>query len=156
MSIDNFISHINTIKWFSHCGEDINDYIIVHSIFSAYDTHNAQMLAVWEPEIFALENKAIAAITDVKIDCIFELISNTIQNALWDGYCCFIERCRLEKEAGLEREILDCVKRDISWAAIEIQIGQRGFFHDLLRIYEQGRWPCSYRGEYPRGKFIVM
>lgn len=151
-----FLARINKIKWFLKCGNAANDYVVISSIFDVYDNHNAKMLITWEPEICALENEAKEIITDEKIDYIFDTVSNTIQNALWNGYCNFIERRRLENETGLEREILACVKRDISWAAIELQIGQRGFFNDLLGIYEQGRWPCSYEGIYSNGKFVVM
>jgi hypothetical protein len=151
-----FIFRINEINWFSRCGTDEKEYNVVTSIFEAFDNYNLKMIDVWEPQICILENQAIEAITDENIDHIFETISSAIQNALWNGYCNFISRCQLENESGLENEILDCVKRDMSWAAIEVQLEQKGFFNDLLNIYEQGRWPCSYDGVYPHGKFVVM
>ena len=155
-NIHGFISRINEIKWFSRCGTAEKRYIVVTSIFEAYDSYNSKMLTVWEPKICALETQAIEIIMDEKIDYIFESVSSDIQNSLWNGYCNFIKRCQLENEGGLESEIMDCVKRDMSWAAIEIQLGQKDFFNDLLSIYEQGRWPCSYDGIYPHGKFVVM
>jgi len=155
-NIDGFIARINKIKWFSRCGTAEKRYIVVTSIFEAYDSYNSKMLALWGPKISSLETQTIEIITDEKIDCIFQTVSSDIQNSLWNGYCNFIKRCKLENESGLEDEIMDCVKRDMSWAAIEIQLGQKDFFNDLLRIYEQGRWPCSYDGVYPHGKFVVM
>jgi hypothetical protein len=30
------------------------------------------------------------------------------------------------------------------------------FSDDLLRVYERGRFPCGWKGEWPNGKLIVL
>lgn len=156
MDIQDFMNHIKTMKWFSNCGNTSTEYTIEKSIFSAYDNWNRNMLEVWEPYINELEKTAQRVLSDEKIDEIFLKISDSIQNNLWAGYCEFIDRTKLEDETGLESEIMDCVKRDISWACIELMVNEKGFFHKLLHVYEQGRWPCSWDGDYPNGRFVVM
>ena len=65
-------------------------------------------------------------------------------------------RAALQQEAGLENEMLDMVKRDLAWAFTESQLGLDGFFGSVLKIYRNGYFPCSYDGEYPEGKFVVL
>lgn len=154
--VKDFAEHICTIKWFEKCGEAAGEYTVESSIFSAYDDWGDNMLKVWEPHIVELEELSRGILSEGQIDEVFELISECIGDELWLGFCDFFDRNNLEEEAGLENEIMDFVKRDMSWACVESLLDKRGFFHNLLKIYEQGRWPCSWDGDYPNGKFVVM
>jgi glycine/D-amino acid oxidase-like deaminating enzyme len=53
-------------------------------------------------------------------------------------------------------EIVDTVKRDISWSAIEAIIGEEGFFTEILATYRAGRWPCAWCGKCPEGQLVVL
>lgn len=154
--LEETIARIRKIKWFSASGIPHEQYIVLTSIYEAYDTYGAKMLATWNSQIDALEADAMKQLSNEEIDEIFEVISNEMEPCLWSNYCEFIERCCLEEESGLEHELFDCLKRDASWAAIELLLNKEGFFCQLLTIYEMGHWPCSYEGVYPYGKFVVM
>lgn len=62
----------------------------------------------------------------------------------------------LENEVGLENEMMDMVKRDLSWACIERALNIQGFFTTLLNVYKNGYFPCSWIGNYPKGQVVVL
>lgn len=59
-------------------------------------------------------------------------------------------------ENHLENEMLDMVKRDVSWACVERVLNIQGFFTTLLNIYSNGYFPCSWIGDYPNGQVVVL
>lgn len=150
--IHNFIREIQEIKWFSKVGEKLENCIMEKSIFSAYDVWNTKMLQTWEPNIDILERE----FWDEDIDYIFNIVSEKIHDDLWNGYEEFVFRENLEDEVGLEKEIMDCIKRDIAWACIESIIEKDGLFTRLLEVYKKGHWPCSWEGKYPDGTIVAM
>ena len=89
-------------------------YHVIPSIFEAYDVWNKQMLKIWEPYIFTLEKTVINQIGDAQIDEIFSVVSSEIGDIIWKKWGDFISRWHLEKEVGLEDEMMDMVKRDVS------------------------------------------
>ncbi len=156
MDIKQFLQEIRNIDWFKNSGEPDPKYHMIFSVFEAYDTWNEQTLNTWEPNITELENKAISRIGDEAIDEIFTIISLEIGDIIWKKWCRFIEKCHLENESGLDDEMPDMVKRDISWSFIEKLLNCQGFFCQLLTIYEEGYFPCSWDGDYPEGKAVVL
>lgn len=155
MDIDNFMQEIKSIRWFEH-GNSQSAYHLIFSIFEAYDTWNEQMLNTWEPHIFQLGNMAIEQIGNSQIDEIFSAVSLEIEDVIWEKWCDFIGRWHLEKETGLENEMMDMVKRDLSWACIERVLNVQGFFSDLLQVYKNGYFPCAWLGDYPIGQVVVL
>lgn len=156
MYINEFLQEVSEIHWFEHRGKTKKTYHVIFSVFEAYDTWNEQMLKTWEPHISQLENMAIKQIGNSQIDEIFSIVSLEIGDIIWEKWCKFITRCHLENEAGLENEMLDMVKRDISWAYIERILNVQGFFSELLEIYKNGYFPCAWIGDYPTGKVVVL
>ncbi len=156
MDIKQFLQEIRNIDWFKNSGDPDPKYHMIFSVFEAYDTWNEQTLNIWEPNITELENKAISQIGDEAIDEIFTIISLEIGDIIWEKWCRFIKKCHLENESGLDDEMLDMVKRDISWAFIEKLLNCQGFFCRLLTIYEEGYFPCSWDGDYTDGKAVVL
>lgn len=154
--IDEFLQEIGSINWFEHSKKTTNEYHVIHSIFEAYDDWNEKMLKTWEPHICSLENIAVERIGDEQIDNIFSIISSEIGDIIWKEWSDFITRWYLESEAGLENEMLDMVKRDISWAYIEKVLNIQGFFSTLLNIYKDGYFPCAWIGDYPNGNAVVL
>jgi hypothetical protein len=53
-------------------------------------------------------------------------------------------------------DVMDSVKRDVCWAAVEEVIALPGFFSTLLSYYRRGRWVCSWDGNYPQGRPVVV
>ena len=155
-TIDKFLKEVRQINWFEHCKEVGSKYHVIHSIFEAYDVWNKQMLEIWEPHIFTLEKTAINQIGDAQIDEIFSVVSSEIGEVIWQKWSDFFSRWHLEGEVGLEDEMMDMVKRDVSWACIEKTLNLQGFFSTLLKIYKDGYFPCAWIGDYPAGQAVVL
>ena len=114
------------------------------------------MLEIWEPHIYTQKKTAINQIGDAQIDEIFSVVSSEIGEVIWQKWSDFISRWHLEGEVGLEDEMMDMVKRDVSWACIEKTLNLQGFFHTLLKIYKDGYFPCAWIGDYPAGQAVVL
>ena len=153
--INEFILGIKFINWFNHNHPE-NNYYVISSIFEAYDKWNKKMLETWESHIYSLENIAIEKLGDEQIDLIFTTISSEIADKIYENWDDFITEKHLENEIGLENEMLDMVKRDVSWACVERVLNIQGFFTTLLNIYSNGYFPCSWIGDYPNGQVVVL
>lgn len=154
-----FIAELKTISWFEHVGEPSEKYWVVDTVWEACDTYGQQMLEVWGHNSEATEQKALQHFSDEQIDTVFESVSMAIGNELYDALCDMEDRIGKETgedQSGIEDEILDFIKRDTAWAAIELLLGQKGFFHRIYDINRMGRWACSWVGKYPAGNFIIM
>ncbi|MCX4356443.1 MAG: NUDIX domain-containing protein [Oscillospiraceae bacterium] len=152
---ERFIDEVRSIKWFKNSGKPCDKYLLVRSVYDAYDNWNANYLSVWEPQICFLEKMAEKIIGDDAIDDIFETVSLAIDNDIWREWQSFGERSGSEN-SGLNEEIADMVKRDLCWAAVERALNTTGFFTNLLNIYRGGYFPCGWEGEYPNGRAAVM
>lgn len=80
--ISEFITELNNIDWFSKCGTPNNEYIVIYSIFEAFDFYNDKYLKVWDYHITQLEHEAQNVIGDEKIDNIFSIISSATEEKL--------------------------------------------------------------------------
>lgn len=156
MDINSFLQELKLIDWFGHSNETSAKYHVISSIFEAHDTWNKQMLKTWEPHISLLENMAIDQIGDPQIDEIFTIVSCEIGDIVWKKWGEFIARWHLERELGLDNEMMDMVKRDVSWACIEKILNKQGFFSTLFEIYKDGYFPCAWVGDYPNGQAVVL
>lgn len=156
MDINEFLQELKSINWFENSGIPNTKYHMVFSVFEAYDTWNERYLKTWEPHISQLEGMAIDRIGNLQIDEIFSIVSLEIGDIIWQKWCDFMTRWHLEEEAGLENEMMDMVKRDISWAYIERILNVQGFFSELLEIYKKGYFPCAWLGNYPNGQAVVL
>lgn len=158
---EKFVEEIRHTKWFANSGTPTEKYLpekylILRSVYDAYDNWNANYLSVWEPQINLLEKLAGEIIGDDAIDDIFETVSMALDNDIWNAWQNFRVRAGLEEESGLDEEIADMVKRDLCWAAVERALNRPGFFTALLDVYKDGYFPCGWDGEYPYGRAAVM
>lgn len=55
-------------------------------MFDAYDNWNIKMLNVWNKEISELEDKAVEILGDAEIDRIFEQVSMSISDMLYEDW----------------------------------------------------------------------
>lgn len=152
MKTEKFIESVSTIKWFANSGIPCNKYLLVKSVYEAYDNCNSNYLSVWEPHINSLEKLAEDIIGSDAIDNIFEAVSMTLDNDIWNAWQSFRTRAGLEEQNALDEEITDMVKRDLCWAAVEHALDKNGFFTGLLEIYKDGYFPCGWDGEYLNGR----
>ncbi|GEM_PF-128698 len=151
-----FIEEVRSIKWFKNGGVPTEKYLLVRSVYDAYDNWNENYLSVWEPPICILEKMADKMIGDDAVDDIFETVSLALDGDIWREFQAFKERAGLEEENALDEEIVDMAKRDLCWAAVEKALNITGFFTELLDIYRDGYFPCGWDGEYPNGRAAVM
>lgn len=153
---ERFAEEIIPIKWFEKSGTPTEKYLLVGSVYDAYDNWNANYLSVWEPQTCFLEKLASEIIGDDAVDDIFETVSMALDEEIWNAWQSFRERGGLEEENALDEEIVDMVKRDLCWAAVERALDKPGFFTALLVIYKDGYFPCGWDSEYPGGRAAVM
>lgn len=153
---ERFIEEIKSVKWFVHGGEETQKYLLVKSVYDAYDNWNAIYLSVWDPQIGALEKLAEAVIGSDAVDDIFETVSAALGEDLYQAWGEFRRRAGLEEENALDDEIIDMIKRDLCWAAVERALGEKGFFTGLLEVYADGHFPCGWDGDFPYGRAAVM
>lgn len=153
---EKFIGEMKPTKWFSCGGNPCEKYFNVKSVYDAYDNWNASYLSVWEPHIDLLEKLAEEIIGGDAVDDIFETVSTALDEDIWNNWQEFRTRAGLEEENALDEEIVDMVKRDLCWAAVEKAMDRTGFFTELLDVYRDGRFPCGWDGNYPYGRFAVM
>ena len=158
--VEEFINETQNIRYFANSGLKNDNYTVVFSFIEAWDGWNKKMINVWPKESKSLETNAIKLIGDNSIDYVFHKISEAIGANIEKGFCDFQERLEEmgmdSEEYGLGFEIIDFIKRDMAWACIENVIDRKGFFTKILEVTSQGRWPCSWDGNYPDGRFVVM
>lgn len=153
---EKFIEEISPIKWFANGGVPCDKYLLVHSVYEAYDNWNSNYLSIWEPQTDLLEKLAEEIIGDDAIDDIFETVSMAMDKDIWNAWQEFRVRAGLEEQNALDEEITEMVKRDLCWATVERALDRTGFFTGLLEIYKDGYFPCGWDGEYPDGRAAVM
>jgi hypothetical protein len=159
-----FTNRISAVHWLSHAGTKDSSAIIARDFVSAYDTYSLNKIDTWLPQSQSLEQIARQIIGDSGIDNVFNMISHSIQNNLYHGIEQYFARMEetdpdfdsIGANAGIALEVMDEIKRDIAWAAVEILINQPKFFTSLLIWYERGRWPCAWKGNYPQGCIVVV
>lgn len=156
INITGFLHELEWIDWFKNSGIPNEKYYMVFSMYEAYDCWGKQHMEIWEPHAYSLEDIAREKIGDDEIDEIFSAVSAAIGDVVWNKLWDFMSRRNLEEEAGVSLEILDMIKRDMSWACIEKTVNTDGFYTTLLNIYKEGYFPCSWVGTYPLGQIVVM
>ena len=156
------VKSLASMPWFASAGMPSDRYRVAADAVVAWDDWSPQMVAVWVPSSERLEALAQGAIGDAAIDDIFKRIDAAIVPALEAGVRAYFARrpetrnTEAGADLGLRTEIVDVVIRDMSWAAIEAILEQREFYTSLMPVYGEGRWPCSWDGQYPRGRFVVL
>lgn len=117
------------------------------------------MCEVWGKNSENIEEESLKKLSNAQIDAVFEAVSLAIGNEVYEALCDLEDKIGEETgedQSGLEDEILDFIKRDTAWAAIERILGQKGFSPKFTTSPGTGRWACSWVGKFPAGNFIIM
>jgi hypothetical protein len=80
-----------------------------------------------------------------------DVLEDRIVQAAWDS---LVTREDLDESDLLAEDI----GPDLAHVAAARFLGGKElspFLEELFSLYRAGGWPCGYKGEYPRGKFIV-
>jgi hypothetical protein len=158
-----FLTSLDGVEWMAHAGESHPSWIVVADSVEGVDGWNVEMMNIWSPRIHRLEQWAIATLSNTVVDEIFattseylgQLVSQALQS-YFDRRPSINENTECSADFGLWPEMLDSIKRDVAWAAMEHVLHEPEFFTDLLAYYRAGRWPCSWDGEYPDGTVVVL
>lgn len=155
--INAFLSEVKTINWFERCGIPNEKY---HMVFSLYDANDGiwgmKANEVWELNICSLEDNADEMIGDDVIDDVFETVYEAIKDDVWNKFGEFIDRRQLGNQLAVADELFEAAMRDMAWACIEYIMDMPGFFTMLKDIFKEGYFPCSWDGEYPSGRAVVL
>jgi hypothetical protein len=161
--VEAFLQSLSSVAWFASAGRPSTKYHVVADAVVAWDDWNAAMLAVWLARSERLEAIAVRAIGDPAIESIFARVDKAIEPAVRAGLQAYFarrpddtENTECGADLGLRPEIVGFVLRDMSWAALETALGQPEFFVSLVPIHREGHWPCSWKGRYPQGRFVVL
>ena len=130
------------------------------AVFSLYDACDGlwgmQYFEVWESQIYPLEDTAEEKIGDDAIDEIFEVVSDAIGDTVWKKFEEYIVRQHVRDDLEVRYELFDKMRRDMAWAYVEKVLDMPGFFTMLAEIYQEGYFPCSWKGNYPSGQAVVL
>ena len=115
----------------------------------------------WSARTHEAEELALVQFKESEIDQIIDDVAAVIDEDLlrFDPLIAYFARFFPDGDAGRiedERNVAHCVKRDLAWAAIERVLKQQGFFTQILKWYDKGRWPCDWAGQYPAGHVLVL
>jgi hypothetical protein len=159
--LKSFLDSLN-LAWFSHAGEPCPGARTVDSMQTGWDREGKKGFELWDQQTHALEEKARSSLGDNRIDEIFATVSEAIQESLGNGMSAYLDRVyrdtaenRTVNDAVLLK-VIESVKRDVCWAAVEHVLNVDGFFSRLLGIYRTGHWACSWDGEYPKGRPVIL
>lgn len=162
-----YLESIRDIGWFSHASEPCSNARVVKAMQVGFDREGKKFLELWGYHTHALESRAQRSLGDAGIDRVFDAVSDAIGDPVYLGICSYFERVyhgQLDEaqiqqrmlDSAIYIEVFDSVKRDVAWAGVEYVLQEFGFFSGLLPLYRQGRWPCSWDGNYPEGRPVVL
>ncbi len=158
-----FLKSVEDVPWFAQAGKPNDTYVVVPDAVVAWDKWNDRMLKTWLLESTPLEQIAKLFIGDAAIDEVFKRVSQSVQWPIRKGLDDYFgsrpettPNTECGADLGLWPEILEFVERDVAWAAVETILAKDGFFNRVLEVHREGRWPCSWDGSYPNGRFAVL
>lgn len=158
-----FLDSLRDVPWFGAAGSPTTRYRLVADAVAGWDDWSPQMAAVWPRQSEPLEAAARRAIGDDAIETIFNRVAAAIEPAVGAGVRAYFARrpnttvnTDCEADSALRPDIIGFVLRDVSWAAVETVLDRPSFFVSVVHVQREGRWPCSWDGRYPKGRFVVL
>ncbi len=120
-----------------------------------------QDIEFWSARTHEAEARARHHLSDSEIDTVFNEVAAAVDDDLrrFDPLVACFARYSPDgdpRRIADERATAHAVKRDLAWAAIERATGEAGFFTTLLPVYNEGRWPCAWSGDYPAGHVLFL
>lgn len=154
---------INNIKWFVNCGTSITEGNINRNVVQVNSWEQAQ---IWYSDV-NWENTTLEA-----RNTLTEFLHNRFPNKYleWNSTVRdakdYVETTLSTKlqtyreQNNIDNVFVDCVKWDILNAIVEFAYSDCKkipiFFLDLLLVYENGKFPCGWNGEYPNNGELVV
>jgi hypothetical protein len=156
-------SRIESIDWFSNCGEPISlDISMEMELVTNWQDAIASLLeSVWENVELEAQNQLTVWLHLYDHDAyqnwnkIVDVHKNAILNPLTEG-----KIIPFQTKQALDVVLVHSVRWDILGALMEnsyLGSGHKAFFFlELLMVYESGHFPCGWVGEWPQGKLRVF
>lgn len=161
MRVDESVFHrLGQIQWFSNCGHPATD--LGFDVAWVRDWAAATKLfsdSEWENTTLEARN-ALTRFLSKKHPKEYQEWNKITQDAKAKLESTEFEKARFfQLEKRLSKTFLDCVKWDV--LAIVMEQTYKPFrppifFENLLTIYENGRFPCGWQGEWPNGRLMVI
>ena len=158
---DSIFNRLKQIEWFSKCGEPhqeslsfeivwINDWPTATKLFCDPEWENTTLEA----------RNALTVFLSKKHSREYQEWNKITKHAKEKLESTVFEKARqFQIEKGLNKTFLDCVKWDVLGIVMEHSykvFRPPTFFEKLLTVYENGRFPCGWQGEWPNGRLFVI
>jgi hypothetical protein len=158
---DSIFGRLEQIDWFSKCAEPhgeifsfdvawVNDWPTATKIFSDPEWENTTLearnaLTVFLAKKHAREYQEWNKITKFAKEKLEPTVFEKVR--------------QFQAAKGLNKVFVDCVKWDVLGIVMEQTykvFRPPIFFEKLQTVYENGRFPCGWKGEWPNGHLIVI
>jgi len=155
------IEKISNINWFSNCGNPVSIEVLLNIVYVSnwVEAKKHYTDPIWEDVTLEARNNLTEFLHN-------KYINDYINwNKVTDEAKTFLENSikpkiiKFKDENNLDKIFVDCVMWDLLGAIMEFHYrkckNRPEFFGKLLKIYENGNFPCGWEGNYPKGKLIV-
>ena len=158
--ISELIERIESIKWFTSCGEQVGDSAFRLKYVNSWDEAKKYYSSIeWENTQLEAQNELTVFLHRTQKDK-YQDWNEIVREAKKYIEGPFIEKMRNEKTRfNLDEDFINNVKWDILAAIMEhVYLEYRGsvFYLHLLEIYESGHLPCGWNGEWPEGELMIF
>ena len=156
-----FLSRLDSIDWFTHCGEPLQVPVNmrVHQLASLRLAVKAYQKQIWKDATLEARNDLTLSLNKVApahyhlwndITDVAKLYMEERLEPQWVGF---------QERHGMDRSFVHSVQWSVLGAMMEHcyrHLEPPRFFSNLLNIYEGGRFPCGWGGgEWPDGYLLV-
>lgn len=151
---------LESIQWFSRCGGPPEPGLQLDVIWVADWSKAAELFS--DPSWEAIRLEAQNALTEhlARLHPRQYQEWNKLVRAAKSKLGGVFEKARQFQQAnGLSQRFVDCVKWDVLGMVLEETYKScrpPGFSYSLLKVYERGRFPCGWEGEWPNGRLLVI
>lgn len=161
MKLDhNITQRLRTILWFEKCGQPFTQSLNI-SVTWVNDWQSASIFFLnpeWRNTTLEARN-ALTAYLAKMYQKEYQDWNTLVREAKSTLQDVFEKVATYQQEHKLNNKFSDCVRWDILAIVMESTYKHCNppiFFSKLLTIYENGHFPCGWRGEWPNGNLIVI
>lgn len=159
VAVDLFLAEAGAYPFLAHAGEPVEAAVLATDLTDAldgwWDGWRPPSLELWRGHSAALRRRARRKLGGPAMGAAFYRAHEVLGGPLWRGVEAYATRQGADK-AGAAQAV-DLMERDLALAAVERELGDKGFFCELAGWYRAGRWPCGWRdGAFPAGCFVVL
>ncbi|MGC5327303.1 hypothetical protein [Brevibacillus sp. SYSU BS000544] len=158
---DNILQRVENIKWFANCGNRIDENFSINFSYAKdwEDAKSSCKNSTWENTSMEARN-ILSSFLHKRY-----LSQYSNWNKISKEARAFVnskvehQLIGLIENYSIDEKIIQIIKWDLLNAIIEHSYkdckNRPTFFLYLLDVYEQGNFPCGWRGSYPNGELIV-